>query len=86
MRTKLAPLALALAAVAITLTAVAAAGSVAAKQRIAIQRTAGSDAVALVPLTSGALGRDSGTVPPPVAGASASSFATARASRSTTPC
>ena len=62
MSTKLAPLVLAFAAAAITLTAVAAAGPVAAKQRIAIQRTAGSDAVALIPLTSGALARDSGTI------------------------
>ena len=62
MSTKLAPLAVALAAAAITLTAVAAAGPVAAKQRIALQRTAGSDAVVLIPLTSGALGRDSGTI------------------------
>jgi hypothetical protein len=65
MSTKLAPLALALAAAAITLTAVAAAGPVAAKQRIAIQgtRTAvGSEAGVLIPLTSGALGRDSGTL------------------------
>ena len=62
MSTKLTTLALALAAAAITLSGVAAAGPVAAKQRIAIQRTAGSDAVALIPLTSGALGRDSGTI------------------------
>lgn len=64
MSTKLAPLALALAAAAITLTAVAAAGPVAAKQRIAIQGTtaAGRDAGVLIPLTSGALGRDSGTL------------------------
>ena len=39
MSTKLAPLAVALAAAAITLTAVAGAGPVAAKQRIALQRT-----------------------------------------------
>jgi len=65
MSTKLAPLALAVAAAAITLTAVAAAGPVAAKQRIAIQgaRTAaGSDTGVLMPLTSGALRRDSGTL------------------------
>jgi hypothetical protein len=51
-----------LAAAAITLTAVAAAGPVAAKQRIAIQgqkASAGRDAGVLIPLTSGALGRDS---------------------------
>ena len=65
MSTRLAPLALALAAAAVTLTAVAAAGPVAAKQRIAIQgaRTAaGSDTGVLIPLTSGALGRDSVTL------------------------
>jgi hypothetical protein len=50
---------------AVTLVAVAAAGPVAAKQRIAIQgqrTTAGRDAGVLIPLTSGALGRDSGTL------------------------
>jgi hypothetical protein len=62
MRMNLATLALALAATAITLTGVAAAGPVAAKQRISIHRTAGSDAVTLIPLTSGPLGRDSGTI------------------------
>ena len=62
MNMKLVPLALALAAATLTLTAVAAAGPAAAKQRIAIQGTrtaAGSDAGVLIPLTSGALGRDS---------------------------
>jgi hypothetical protein len=65
MSTKLAPLTLAFAAAAITLTAVASAGPVAAKQRIAIQGTrtaAGSDTGVLMPLTSGPLGRDSGTL------------------------
>ena len=64
MRRKLTVVA-ALAAAAVTLTAVAAAGPVAAKQRIAIQgmRTAGgSDTGVLIPLTSGAFGRDSGTL------------------------
>ena len=54
-----------LAAAAVTLAAVAAAGPVAAKQRIAIQgqkTAAGRDAGVLTPLTSGALGRDSGTL------------------------
>ena len=53
------------AAAAITLASTAAAGPVAAKQRIAIQGTrtaAGSDAGVLIPLTSGALGRDSVTL------------------------
>ena len=53
------------AATAVTLVAVAAAGPVAAKQRIAIQgqrTTAGRDAGVLIPLTTGALGRDSGTL------------------------
>ena len=61
MRRKLTVVAV-LAALAVTLATVAAAGPVAAKQRIAIQGTrtaAGSDAGVLIPLTSGALGRDS---------------------------
>ena len=64
MRRKLTVVAV-LAVAAITFTAVGAAGPVAAKQRIAIQgaRTvAGSDGGVLIPLTSGALGRDSGTL------------------------
>ncbi len=54
-----------LAALAVTLATGAAAGPAAAKQRIAIQGTrtaAGSDAGVLIPLTSGALERDSGTL------------------------
>ena len=61
MRRKLTVVAV-LAAAAVTLATVATAGPVAAKQRVAIQgtRTAGgSDAGVLIPLTSGALGRDS---------------------------
>ena len=52
----------ALVAAVVSVASVAAAGPVAAKQRIAIQRAAGSDVVVLTPLTSGALGRDSGTI------------------------
>jgi hypothetical protein len=53
--------ALAILIAAAALSSAAATGAVGTKQRVAIQRTAGSDAVALIPLTSGALGRDSGT-------------------------
>jgi hypothetical protein len=61
MRRKLTAVAV-LAVAAVTLTTVASAGPVAAKQRIAIQgqrSAAGLDAGVLIPLTSGALGRDS---------------------------
>ena len=50
-----------LAATAVTLAAVATAGSVAAKQRIAIQLVGAKESFVLTPLTSGAVKPDAGT-------------------------